>query len=124
MPRLVNNAALDLVSVTAATIYNSGALSTTAVQYPDCALGTVNFIRRVMVTNKSATAVVCIGLSATTTSPTFAAGATGAVAATEGIPVLPNSQFFINITANMALWVIASAASTPVQVQAFDVKAA
>jgi hypothetical protein len=118
---LANKAVLDLVSVSPATIFNKPDLSTTPVQYPDCSsFSPQTGIRRFCITNKSQTAYVAVGICATTTSPTFAAGAAGTVAATEGFPVLPLSQLYINLKSDLSLWVVASAASTPVQVLAFD----
>lgn len=109
-----------VIPTSAATIYNSGALGTTPVKYPDAASSGFQMLRRVWVTNKHDTAVIAIGLSPTTTSPTFAAGALNAVAANEGIPVLPRTRVELPIPSSMSVWVVASAASTPVSIMAFD----
>lgn len=121
MSRLANNLALDLVSTTAATIFNTSNLTTTPVKYPDSSAGSPGFaVRKFIITNRHATQYVAIGLSTTATSPTFVASAVGLNAATEGIAVLPLTQLVLNLKSDLSLWVAASAVSTPMQVVAYD----
>jgi hypothetical protein len=118
MPKLSYQAALDLVPGSAGTIYNNANLGTAIVQMGDPASTGFQTIRRACITNKHATNVVSFILSAACTS--FVASAAGTIGPTEGIPVLPNSQYFINFSSNLKLFITASAGSTPVQVALFD----
>ena len=57
-------------------------------------------------------------VSPTFTASTFACSASGAVAIGDGIRIQPASSLEINVGLNTRLWVVASAAATPVQVAA------
>ena len=65
------------------------------------------------------------GTSASPTTPvggtaglpvTMTCGVTGALGLADGIRIRPNNSFDIDIGVNQMLWIVASAASTPVQV--------
>jgi hypothetical protein len=111
-----------------ATIYNNGNLGTTPVRVPTPASAafTGAIARQCVISNRSASAAYVSFLITAAASPSFVASAAGTVAATDGTPVLPASQFFINYKAastpsiGLHLWLVASAGSTPVQFQAFD----
>jgi hypothetical protein len=123
MPRRVTSYPLDLIPGTAATVYTNANLGTTPVQYPDAASSAFSQIRHFVITNKHATNPISIGLSLTTTSPTFGTGAAGTVNANEGITVFPAQTYEVVIPGNISLWIAASAGSTPVAVRAFDSRA-
>lgn len=121
MPRLNHDASLDLVTTSAATLFNKADLGTTPFIIGSAASPTMNKIRRCCITNKSASAYVAFMLTdAATVSPSFAASGSGSVSATEGNPVAPGSQYFINFSGKLGIWVVASAASTPMQVALYD----
>lgn len=110
----------SIIHTSPATVYTNGNLSTTPVQYPDT-LATLGFcVRKFYIANKHATNHVAIGLSATSASPTFTAGAPGSVGANEGITVFPATVRELDVASDMSLWVVASAGSTPVAIRAFD----
>lgn len=121
MSRLANNLALDLVSTTAATIFNTGNLTTTPIQYPDTSTGSPGFaVRKFIITNRHATNYITVGICATSTSPSFVASAAGIDAPTEGLAVLPLTQLVLNLKSSLSLWAAASAGSTPMQIIAYD----
>lgn len=119
MARLRDQLSLDLVSATASTIFNSGALGTSPILAPTAASSGFAVVRRAQITNKSSAAYVSFVLTSEA-SPSFVASAAGVVAATEGINVPPASSYFLNYLHSMPLWLVASAASTPVQVVFYD----
>lgn len=129
MSRLNYMASLDLLTVSPTTIFNTGALGTSAIRLdppPPATASSPGFIRRVQITNKSSSAVLGFTLiDASTASPTNAptASAAGAIAATDGVCILPSTPYLLNYTGRQALWLAASAASTPIQVVFFDTDA-
>lgn len=121
MPRLNHDASLDFVTTSAATLFNKGDLGTTAIVFGSPASPAYNKIRRCCITNKSAAAYVSFILAdASTVSPTLTASASGSIGANEGNPIGPGAQYFINFSGKLNLWLVASAASTPVQVAVYD----
>ena len=116
-----NNTPTDLLSVTAATVFNTGNLTTTPTKYPDSSLGSPSFaVRRVTISNLATAAYIAFALSLTTTSPTFVSPTAGTAPATAGIPVFPLTSKTVDVLSNLSLWVVASAGSTPCQVASFD----
>lgn len=124
MPAPANSYSLDLVPVSASTIYNNANLGTTPfVKFADVSTGSPNMgIRRVRIYNKHATAYVAFKLTSEA-SPSFSAAAAGTIATDEGVVVAPLSAYEIKFKRDLSLWLIASAASVPVQVVAYDVPA-
>lgn len=115
-----NVAFLDLLDATPATIFNTGSLGTTMMLFGAASGASPNMqIRRIEITNKSAAAYVTF-LPTTVASPAFVASAANIVAATEGVPVFPGTTKTIHLSASIPLWLVASAASTPVQIVSFD----
>lgn len=129
MARAANQFSLDLISLAGATT------NTTTVHF---ALGTTPFkiadfttasngqgsqpagVRRIVITNKHATNYMALGFSSNATSPTFVASGSGTTATTEGMPILPGSQLFLNVKNDVSVWVVANGISTPFQLTAFD----
>jgi hypothetical protein len=119
---------LDLVTASAATVYNNANLGTTPVRVPTPASTgfTGSIARQCVVTNRSASSAYVAYLLTSAASPSFTASAAGAIAATDGTPVFPLSQSFVNFKAastpsvGLHLWLVASAGSTPVQLTAYD----
>lgn len=129
MARAANQFSLDLISLAGATT------NTTTVHFN---LGTVPFkiadftpatngqgtipagVRRICLTNKHATNYMALGFSGNTTSPVFVASGSGTTATTEGMPVLPGSQLFLNVKNDVSVWVVANGISTPFQLTSFD----
>lgn len=123
MPRISNAASLDLVSVSASTIFNTGNLTTSPVKFPDASSFSPGVgIRRVQMTNRHATAYAAFVLT-TLASPAFVATAGNAIGATEGINVGPGATYFVNYKSDLSLWFVASGGSTPFQALAYDVPA-
>lgn len=112
---------LDLVTGSAATVYNNGNLTTTPVKVlAGTASSAYAKARRWIITNASTAAFVAFRLCPTATSPVFVASGAGVIAATEGVKIWPGQQFFINVHSSQDLWLAASAGSTPVQAAPFD----
>ncbi len=120
MAKLSQNPSLDLYSVSAATIYNSVSLGTTPVRMPGfTASSTLIGLRQAIMTSKATTAFVA-WLLTDATSPTFVASIDGTVAATDGVQLRPLSSRELAFPSSLNLWLVASAATTPVQVALFD----
>ncbi len=125
MPRLDNSASLDLVSLSASTIYNQPNVGTTPLvlaavpsAFSPYGLG----IRRIQMTNRHASGYVAFLLT-TAVSPTISCSSFGGIGATEGIHVGPGASYFVNCKADLSLWFVANIASVPFQVVAYDCKA-
>jgi hypothetical protein len=118
--RLANNAALDLITTTAATIYNTGNLGTVPFRFPRTTLdATATALRRYTITNNSSTANVAVLLT-TASSPTFTAPAAGTMNADAAMILRPLGQLLINVTSDIDVWAAASAISTPFQMLSYD----
>ncbi len=119
-----NVAFLDLVTATPATIYNTGNLSTTLFRFAGISASSLSSanntgIRLLQLTNKHASGYVAF-LPTTADSPSFVASGAAVIAATEGINIGPGASYFLNLKADVHLWLVANVASVPFQVVAYD----
>lgn len=112
---------LDLIAASPATIYNNPGLGTTLVKFGDASSASPGVaVRLLQLTNKSTSQYVAFMPSSAASPTAFVASAGGIIAATEGINVGPGSSYFLNLKSSVSLWIVASAASTAVQIVAYD----
>jgi hypothetical protein len=105
---------LNLISASAATVYNIN-LSTLPLKVPSPASNEFKQVCRYEITNGHSASYVAFALS-TAASPAFVSSVAGIIAPTEGHRVFPLSAKSFVTFSDLPLWIVASAASTPVQV--------
>lgn len=124
MARIRDQMSMDFVSVTTATIFNQPNLGTTIQFMPSAATTAivthgVGVNRRVQISNRSASAYVAFKLT-TEASPAFTASAAGVINTDSGVNIAPATDVYLSYAGTLGLWLVASAASTPVQVVFYD----